>query len=320
MSLAVTASAPEVALLCTQGESTELRFQRAGTEALASPVARFTHANGEEAKGALLPGTRTVVAIARTSKAKDASFASSLVRLSPGQSATALVDRVVYATRPLVTPEGRVFVSRGVPGPGRVDSLSIDEVNPKSGAAHSILHYDGFATFLSGAVDGEVLVYRVGPNGADLVAAQQDGLGVRTVLPHLVALARDFAIEGHTLYFTQAAARGEWVVMRVDTKTGESATVLHGADITLLPTLLPAGLAYSPGAAQGLRFLNGATALLPQGSGFERVQTVKGGWAVGLDEVPSQLPTAFAVELSTGRALNLAAPALSRIDIAGVSE
>ncbi len=319
MSLAVT-SAPEVALLCTQGESTELRFQRAGTETLAPSIARFTHVTGEEAKGALLPGTRTVVAISRTSSAKDASFASSLVRLSAGQSPTALVDRVVYATRPLVTSDGRVFVSRGAAGPSRVDSLSVDEVNTKTGAARSILHYDGFATFLAGAVDGEVLVYRVGPSGADLIAVQPETQSVRTVLPHLVPLARDFAVDGHTLYFTQSAGRGEWVVMRVDTKSGESTTVLHGTELTLLPTPLPNGFAYSPGAAQGLRFVNGATALLPRGPGFERVQAMHSGWAVGLDEVPSQLPTAFAVELSTGRALNVATPAGWRVDVAGVSE
>lgn len=317
--LSMLASAPEVALLSTpgDGDSTELRFQRAGAE-LSPAVARFTHGPRSTVLGALLPGTRTVLAIAQTFDAKDPSWAATLVRLEPGKEPVTLVERVAHSTRPLVTRDGRVFVQRGREGEGRVDAITIDEVNPRSGAARTIHSFSGYTAFLVAAYEGELIAYRVGPAGADLVAIHRDALGVR-VLTTLAPMARDFVSDGRAVYFTTADAEG-WRVARVDLRSGAFSTVARATHVAALPALLDGRLAFSPGPGEGLRFEGGALALLPHGPGFERVQHVSAGRAFVLHELPSGFPTAYVTELKTGRALELPAPKNVRLDLAGVIE
>lgn len=303
--------ASDVALLCTasDGEVTELRFQAPGGK-LEAPVASFTHVARSTAYGALLPKTRTVLAIAQTVSSRDTTWAASLVRLEPGQPAVQLADRVAISTRPLVTPGGRVFVQR---------SRGIDEVNPRTGALRAVHTSSAPLVFLAGAWQGEVLLYRVGPEGADVAAVHMDALGVR-VLTKLPAMARDFVVSAGSLWFTNADAEG-WLVARVDLKTGAMSTVARSSHVAALPTVLGGRLALSPGPGEGLRWLDGTLALLPRGPGFERVQAVTSdGWAIALHELPSGFPTAYATELKTGRVLELAAPPSMRLDVAGVVE
>lgn len=319
--LTLLAAAPEVALLSTpgDGDTTELRFQRPGAAELSPAVASFTHVKRSTVLGALLPGTRTVVAVAQTKDARDPSWACSLVRLEPAKPAVTLVDRVAVSTRPLVTRDGRVFVQRGREGPNRVDAITIDEIDPRTGAARTVHSFDGYTAFLAGAFEGELIVYRVGPGGADLVAVHRDALGVRT-LAKLHPMARDFATDGRGLFFTTSDAGG-WLVARVDLRTGALTTAARSTHVAALPVLLDGRLAASPGPAEGLRFAaDGTLALLPHGPGFERVLHVTRGLAFVLHEVPSSFPHAYAVELKTGRALQLAAPKDVRLDLAGVIE
>ena len=312
--LSMLAAAPEVALLCSAGDGdvTELRLSRPGAE-LAAPAARFSHVKRSTVLGAVLPGTRTVLAIAQTVDSRDTTWAASLVRLEPGQGPVTLVDRVAISTRPFVTPQGRVFVQRG-----RGEAITVDEVNPRTGATRTVHAFTGYTAFIAGAFEGELVLYRVGPAGADLVAVHVDALGVRP-LTALAPMARDFAAGGGALYFT-TADEGGWRVARVDLKSGALTTIARVSEVTALPTLLDGRLALSPGPGEGLRFLDGTLALLPKGPGFERVREVRRGWAFALNEVPSDFPTAYAVELKTGRTLRLAAPAGMRLDLAGVLE
>lgn len=317
--LTLLASAPEVALLSTpgDGETTELRFQRPGSE-LSAPVARFTHVRRSTVLGALLPGTRTVLAIAQTYDARDPSWAATLVRLEPGKEPVTLVERVAHSTRPLVTRDGRVFVQRGREGEGRVDAITIDEVNPRTGAPRSIHAFSGYTAFLVAGYEGEVIAYRVGPSGADLVAIHRDALGVR-VLAKLAPMARDFVSDGRVVFFTTADAEG-WLIARVDLRSGAFSVVARAAHVAALPALLDGRLAFSPGPGEGLRFGDGTLALLPRGPGFEHVQHVSQGRAFVLHELPSGFPGAYVTELKTGKTLELPAPKNVRLDLAGVVE
>jgi hypothetical protein len=317
--LLLAAAPPEVAVLSTPGavETTELRFQRPG-ETLAPAAAHFDHVKGSTVLGSLLPGTHTVLAIAQTVDARDPSWAASLVRLEPGKPAVTLTDRVALSTRPLVTRDGRVLVQRGRAAEG-TSTITIDEIDPRTGAARTIHSFSGHTAFIAGAFEGEVLLYRVGASGADLVAVHRDALSVRTLVPSMVALARDFTTDGRALYFTTADRDG-WLVARVDLKTGEQRVMARGGHVALLPTLLPEGLALSAGPGEGLRYLDGTAALLPLNRGFERVLAQRAGFAFALHELPSDFPSAYAVELKTGRVLTIAAPAEARLDLAGVAE
>ena len=320
--LTLLASAPEVAILSTpaDAETTELRFQRPGAAEPSPAVASFMHVKGSAVWGALLPGTRAVLAVAQTKNYRDSSWAAGLVRLEAGKPAVTIAERIAISTRPFITRDGRVFVQRGREGEGRVDHLSIDEIDPRSGAARTVHAFDGYTTAIVGAFEGELVVYRVTPNGADLVAVHRDALGVR-VLCKLAPMARDFAIDGRSLYFTTADAEG-WLVARVDLRTGAFTPMKRSAEVTALPTVIDGRLAVSPGAGEGLRFVDdGTLALLPHGpTGFERVLHQAGGLACVRHEIPSSFPAAYAVELKTGKTFELAAPRNVHLELAGVVE
>lgn len=311
----VTAS-PEVAVLSTAADSdtTELRFQRVGATELAPAVATFTHVKNAGVEAALLPKTRTVVAVVQTLDTKDPSWASSLLKLEPNRPAVVLADRVGFATRPFVTATGRVFVQRGRAGDDRNDFITLDEVNPRSAATRTVHAFRGYTAFLAGAFDGELVLYRVTPTGADLVAVHPDALGVRTIVPSLAPMARDFALDGRALYFTTADEQG-WLISRVDLKTGEQRVMVRGDQVAMLPTVLSHALAWSPGPGRGLVYLDGKSALAAHGDGFERVLFDVRGLLLGLHERPSEFPAAFALE--DGRALELKTPPATRLTLAG---
>ncbi len=335
--LAAAPVAPQVAILSTRpGDGyTELRFQPLGAKDLAPAVARFDHLDDATALGALLPGTQKVLATA-TVLPGDASFASALVLLEPGRPTRVLADQVAVSNRPLVTPQGRIFVQRGIAGPVttapelpgpkpaqaqlRVDTLRIDEVR-LSGEPRTVLSYRGYTAFLAGSFGSELLVYRAGPDGADLVAVQADTLAVRT-LARLEPLARDFVVDeaAHRLVFTLGDPRERaWHVETLDLLTGERTRLSSSPLPALLPFVLAGKVVHSGGAGQGTAFEGGARALEPQGPGFDHLRFVtRDGVRLGLDEVPSDFSRPFAVD-AHGRPLRLAAPEGARLDLAGVS-
>ncbi len=334
--LLLTAAPADVALLSTRpGDGyTELRFQPLGAKEPAAPVARFEHLDEATALGALLPGTKKVLATA-TVLPGDASFASALVLLEPGQPARVLADQVAVANRPLVTAQGRVFVQRGIAGhaaapelPGakpsgaltRVDTLRVDEVR-LTGEPRAVLSFSGFTAFLAGSLGTELFVYRVGPQGADLVAVQQDTLAQR-VLTRLEPLARDFVVDeaGHRLVFTLGDSHEHlWRVETVDLSSGEREKLTTGRLPSLLPFVLGRQVLVCGGAGNGTLTAGGERALEAQGPGFDHLRFVtRDGVRVGLDEVPGDFPRPFAAD-ARGRRVTLAAPAGARLDLAGVT-
>ncbi len=318
-----------------------------GSGAALAPVATFGHLPGAAVRGAVLPGSSTVVAIADTAPTRDASFAASLFLLRPHAPPERLVDGVVHASRPLVTPAGRVFVSRGLAGPEtdalgsksapasmRIDQLSIDEIDPETGATRPVLSYTGFLAFLAGSFDNEVLVYRVGPAGADLVGVDADSAKVRVILGDLLPFARDFSVDeaARRIVFEERdeASSSTWVVDEANLESGARKRLYQSATAALAPHLWPAApgadpgappvVALSPGGKAGMRLVGGGPALAdPLGQGVDLVLATSsdGASVAALHTRPGSLPVPFAVETATGSAASVAAPPGARVTIAG---
>lgn len=336
---AQTVAPPLVALLLTppQGDATELVFQQAGeTAPLAPAVATLRHVKGGTVKGALLSQGRTVVAIADVVPGRDPSWGASLFRLEEGSEPTLLVDRVYTSTRPLVLDDGRVLVQRGRAGDEpsaesdtlRIDEITIDAVDPVTGTA-TILHgYSGYLAFLAGALDREAFVYRVGPNGADLIALDIDTGAVRMLVPSILPFARDFSVDRHNraLVFTQRDQRSSqlWAVERLDLATGTRTQLATGRRMALVPHAWPDGrVAVNPEGERGLTLLSPQgrhSFLRPLGDGVDAVRDISadGKWAALLHTLPGQLPQPFVLSLDTETSLPLHVKEGVRVEIAGV--
>lgn len=320
LALALTAS-PEVALLSSQSSVAELRFQPLGATELSAPVVRFTHAEGSSVQGSLLPRSRVVVASATLRERGELSFGNALIRLEAGKPPRVLADQLAYGSRPLVTVEGRVFVSRGVAGRElpeayRVDALTLEEIDPTTAARRLVYLTHGYFTFLAGALGRELIVYESAPAGARLIAVHADTLGVRVLLPSMAPLARDFVVDvpRHRVLFTQGTPGGAaWFVEQVDLLDGAATRLAEGPEVTLLPVVLADGrVLISRGPGEGLHALDGTKVVAAHGPGFERIAAQHKGLLIGLHERPSEFPTLFS---SSGA---LEAPADSRLDVAGV--
>lgn len=319
------AAAPEVALLSSRADTAELRFQPLGAEALVDPAVRFTHAEGSDVFGALIPKTRVVVATATMQARGDLSFGGALLRLEAGKPARVLAEQVVYGSKPLVTSEGRVFVSRGtaglqLPDQYRVDALTIDEIDPTTAARRVVYASHGYVTFLAGAFGRELIIYETTPARARLVAVQVDTLFVRE-LREVAPLARSFVVDAprKRVLFTQGTPGGDgWFVDSVDLISGASTRLADGPEVTLFPTVLADGrVLVSAGEGKGHRALDGRNGLPANGPGFELLAFQQGALLVGLHTIPSDFPRVFA--LRDGKPVPLATPKDSRLDLAGVA-
>jgi hypothetical protein len=298
------ARAEGVALIASEplGEMSEVYEVRPDTP-LAAPVGRFQHLPGASVQAVVLPGSRTVLAVADRTPGRDLSFASGLVRLAPDSAPVWLCDRVVVASRPLVTPDGRVLVSRGRPGPetegvARVDDLTIDVIDPATGQARTLLAMRGFLLYLAGVHGNEVYVYRVRPDGADVVALGPDG-AVRTVVPDLPPFARDFSIDASGALVFQNLAGRRWVVERVNAHTHARARLGDKAELSEAPLVWP----------DGRMTLSARRRLFAASS--------DGRHAAALRLAPGGFPVPELVDTTSGAARPLPAPPGRRVAIAG---
>lgn len=325
------AGTPEVAILSSQGEVAELRFQPLGATELTAPVARFSHGEGSAVLGSLLPRGRVVVASATMASRGDLSFATVLLRLEAGKPARVLADQLAYGSRPLVTAEGRVFVSRGVAAGApsgvegaasfRLDALSVEEIDPTTAKTRRVYATHGAFTFLAGALGRELIIYEVTARAARLIAVHVDTLAVREVLPTMAGLAHDFVVDAprRRVLFTEGTPGGRtWFVEEVDLLSGASKRLVEGPEVTLLPAVLPDGrVLISKGPGEGLETPGGERVVPARGTGFERLVVQQKGLIVGLHERPSDFPSVFASQ--DGRSVPLAAPPGCRLDVAGVT-
>lgn len=334
---AVQANGPIVALLATRPGAlhSSLYLAPAGGGEGSAPVATFTHLAGAVVRGSVIPGTSIVLATADTKPSRDLSFNASLFRVAPHEPPEALCDGVVHASRPLVTTSGRVFISRGSPGPAsaaaaemRVDSLSIDEVDPATGALRPIHTMSGYLAYLAGSIGSEIILYRVTPSGADIVVVDADSGSARSLIPSLPPFARDFSVDeaGRALIFQNRHETDSraWVIDRVDLASGKATRLSEGSSINLAPHAWPGGaVAYNPGGRLGLALL-GAGEEAPEvrgplGEGVDVVLAASQDrqWLAALHTVQGALPAPFAIHTKTGAAFALHGPPGARIAVAG---
>ncbi len=311
-----------------QATSTELRFQRPGDSSLAPTVATLSHAAGSTVTGVVLPGTRVVLAVAQPARVRDTSFASALYRLEAGAPARLLAEGVAVASRPFLTRAGTVLLQRGRPGLAptdgqyREDEVTVDEVDPTTGATRTLHAALGYALVPVGQLGRELILYFVDAGGAHLLARHLDSGAVRTLGAPFPATAHDFVADdpqGRLLFTAARAPAPGWGVFAVEARTGERHELARGPSMALLPTLLRGRVAFQPSAGTGLvDTTGGRTLLAPRGGGFERVRLVVQGLALGLHETPSEFPMAFAVSLDDGRSLAFPTAPDCRLDLAGV--
>ncbi len=329
---------PVVALLASKplGTTTDLVLQPAGAATPAAAVATLSHVRGGEVRGAVLPGTGTVVVVADMESRHEPSWGAWLMRLEANAAPHKLVDRVYHATRPLVLADGRVFVERGRAGAEptpeeakqgklRVDELTIDEVDPQTGATRTVYAWSGYIAFLAGALDDELLVYRVTYHHADLVAVDAKSGAERVIAAEIPAFARDFSVDRQAralVYTNRDAASGQWAARRLDLASGALTTLATSPRMALSPHAWPGrGVVINPSGASGLVKLAGSGAAIaaPYGSGVDSVRLVTpdGKWAAVVHEVPDHLPAPFVLSPETGQTIPVAFPPGKRVDVAG---
>jgi hypothetical protein len=324
----LAASPTDLALLSkpVDGSTLEVRWQPLDQAVPSEPFARLEAAVDETFHGAVLPGGAVAVVHVKA-RAADLSFAAVLTVVSPGAPERRLATQVVLASRPIVMGQ-RLFVQRGTAGPPtadgtlRVDALELTEVDVSTGRLRTVFSTRGFWTHVGGTFGRELIVYVSEPRGARLIALHVDTLAVRTLVPSLAPLAHDFAVDlaSKAVFFSIADPGVErWFVERVDLLSGARSRIAEGDVVALLPTVLPGGVAFSPGPGRGLSFIGKDTvALAPRGPGLERVSFVVEGLAVGLHEDPGALPRPFVVRLRDGAERLVAWPEGVIVEPAGV--
>jgi hypothetical protein len=320
---------PTLVLLTTHARDpvSNLVLLEAGAPSLPTPVASFEHLPEGAVRGAIMPGTPSVLVVADRAPGRDLSYAGELLRIDPGPGhpAVTLCGGVVHSSSPLVTAAGRVFVARGAPGPAlddrlRVDELRIDEIDAASGAARPVWSGRGYLAFAAAATaGGELIVQHVYPGGASLLGIDPDRRTTRVIRSPMSPFARDFTLDGTTLVF---AARDEdrsdrWTLERIDVASGTARRLYTSPHQALAPFAWPGGdVAYSDGET-GLRLLGGGPRA-PLGPGVDVVRAVGGGRAALWHFVADlPLPELAVVDVESGRGARVAVPPATHVEIVG---
>jgi hypothetical protein len=315
---------PELALLVTRGLAGESSLHFVTDGELGPAAATFSHLPDAMVRGALLPGTRTVIATADRTWVRDHSFDATLLRLEPGREAVNLCDRVDHAARPLVSSDGRVFVGRGRAGVARdgvlrVDALTVDEIDARSGAARTVFALQGHHASPVAVHGDQLYVYAVAPEGASLRAVPLAG-GRDRLVAELLPFARDFSLDGDTLVFTTRDEQRSdlWVIDAIDLHNGARRRLHRSASTHLAPHVWPGGeVAFDDG--RGLTLL-GAGRKAPLGAGVDVVRAVSADarWAAVWHYAPRALLPSVAVVSSGGAAVRtLASDDRTRLEIVG---
>jgi hypothetical protein len=227
---AIVTTPDRLAILTTpnNGPETFLYIVESNHEFPQTFAATLHHVADAAVKGAVLPDG-SVLVVADYVPGRDRSFRSALFRLVPGVQPALLCDHVDYASKPLVTADGRVFVQRGTAGREtrdgkmRMDSLSIDEINPRTGTLRALWHSTGYVAYLAAAFKNDLIVYHVQPTGAHLVLIDQDTGKERILLPSLPPYANDFSITdaGDLVFQDRNEKSDQLVVQRLSLISGK---------------------------------------------------------------------------------------------------
>jgi hypothetical protein len=314
-----------LAILATPGNGPEtfLHVVEAGRP-FPPPIARLRHLPDAAVQGAVLPDGAVLV-VADYERGRDRSFGSALFRLASQTEPILLCDHVAFASRPLVTSEGRVFVQRGEMGPAtegvmRVDTLSLDEVDPLTGAVRTLWRSKGYIAYLAAAFQNDLVLYHIGPSGARLVLVNREVGTERVVLPSLPPFASDFSVtDAGDLIFQNRDAQqvGSWVVERLHLTSGERDR-LQESLTSLAPRAWPHGEVTwnSPG---GLRRAGVAPSVnTPKGLVDLRAFASDGMAAASLVFPPgTSAPDVVLLDPSGAELTRIVAPPRTRLEVAG---
>lgn len=275
------------------------------------------HAPGAVVRGALVPGSDVAV-LAADDDARDRDFDATLYR-ADAKGLRQLATGLVHASLPLPY-EGEAYVERGASGAPptpeaaragllRVDALTIDAIDLETGAARTLLAWSGYALHLAGVDGGALVVYRVGPAGAEIVTVDRATGAARVVAP-VLPFARDFSVQGGALVMSNRddADPRAWVAVRVDLASG-SRVVLHTErDDAPAPFATPTEIVWSAPRRSGLA--RAGVTIAPLGAGFDAAcATTDDGAFLALVHVPpSGFDEAVVVHLPTSRVVRLGGP------------
>lgn len=311
------------------------------------------HEKGSAVRGALLPGrdagSEVAMVVASVEAPRGTSYDGALFRVEGGKAVRLCAD-VARAATPIVTATGRVIVARGVDGPEpaeedvqklilRVDDLSIDDVDPATGAIRTLWRGKGYQAFLGATIRAagheEIVVYHSTPAGASLLALDPATATTRTLLPHVVPFARDFSFDPvhSALVFADLAPDGaSYQVLSLDLSSSSAGVgVLHAApNEHTMPLALPTGdVAFSSDGDHGLALLVRAGGpprfrlLSPLGDGSDAAThaSADGRW-IAVRHTPTvqsvdHPPVTVAYDLSSARVVKLDTPVGHFVDAIG---
>ena len=247
-------------------------------------------------------------------------WGAALFEVRGGQGARRVLGRVGRAGRPLASGSGWVFVERGRAGTPptideakqgrlRVDAITVDAYDPRTTATRTIYSSDAYALHLAGEHGGELVVYRVAPDGAALLAIDEAS-GRSRVVTALMPFARDFSIDERrgalVLSNRDGADAHTWTLERIDLTTG-ARTVLHATrDDQPAALALPSGeLAFTADGRRGL--VAAGHSMAPLGAGFDApVLATDDGALFALEHrEPGGWDRTAVVDVATGRAVRL---------------
>ena len=293
-------------------------------------LASLDHREGG-ALAAAVTSDGIVVASADEDPGPDLSFGATLFAIpGAGGQPRALADRLVHASRPVATPDGKVVVARGEPGIAppagsyRIDMLSVDEIDPATRDARILFSSEGYLLFVIGTIDNDAVVYSVGPEGAEIVAIDRTSRHAREVA-RVAPYARDFSIEGHGLVFLDRDETNSraWEVVRLDVRNGTRSRPYSGGSPALVPFALPGGdvlLTLDADRGPTTLFGTGIAQRDPAlGPGTAHIAAISAdhAFATGTMHSSGALGRPFVIDLATGDARFLDAPPGSRATVAG---
>ena len=259
--------APPVVLLegAPDGAETRVVLRAVATNARPRVLGVVSHVAGSARRGTVVAragvSPRVYVVAAERPSRRGSTYESALWRVDEGAAAVRLAGELTDASRALVTARGSVVVQRGRDGDEptltdrvlreRVDALSLDVVDPASGALRAAWTGRGMIAFLAAPLRGdEALVYHVHEGGASLFALDVSTRATRTIIDRMDPLARDFSYDAarDEVAFVRASERraGVWEVVTVPAhgppRAPEEAQVRwRAASDHLMPRLLRDG-------------------------------------------------------------------------------